>query len=153
MIVATTFFVAGVPIPQGSKKGYRRGPGVQIVDDNKKTLLPWRAEVARVAEATWAYGAPIDGPVRVAVAFVLPRPKSVKRDRPHVAPDIDKLLRALFDGITDAGVVWADDSRVVEVEATKHYGDVPGVHVVISRIETVAVSVKGGPRLAGERES
>lgn len=136
VIAAGVFFVPGIPVPQGSKKGFsaRGSRFVQIVDDNKATLRPWRAEVARIAAAAWVYGRRLDGPVRVECAFVLPRPKSVRREYPHVKPDVDKLLRALFDGITDAGLVWTDDSRVVQVEASKVYGEVPGVHVTIMAI-------------------
>jgi Holliday junction resolvase RusA-like endonuclease len=139
-VTSITFFVEGIPVPQGSKKGFSR-PGssfVQIVDDNKAQLAPWRNQIARRAFSTWAYGAPIDGPCRVDAAFVLPRKPSVKRALPTVAPDLDKLLRALLDGITQAGNVWADDSRVVEIHSTKVYGAQPGVHVTITEISDVA---------------
>lgn len=134
----TGFFVAGVPIPQGSKKGFARGRSVQIVDDNKAVLHPWREQVARVAFSTWAYGKPIEGACRVDAAFVLPRPATVRRDLPTVRPDLDKLLRALLDGITQAGNVWADDSRVVEVHTTKLYGAAPGVHVTVTEVSAAA---------------
>ena len=105
-----------------------------VVDKNPALLKPWRAEVARVARATWVHRSPIDGPVQVLASFVLPKPKRVKREHPHVRPDVDKLLRALLDGITDAGVVWGDDAQVTRVETEKVYGVAPGVHVVISRV-------------------
>lgn len=130
----TAFFVAGIPQPQGSKTAYVRGGRAVVVDKNPKLLKPWRAAVAKVAAATWVYGRPLEGPVRVYAGFVFERPASVKRDYPHVRPDLDKLLRALMDGITDAGVVWGDDCQVVEIETTKVYGAEPGVHVVIKRV-------------------
>jgi Holliday junction resolvase RusA-like endonuclease len=37
-----------------------------------------------------------------------------------IAPDLDKLQRAILDGFTDAGV-WRDDSQVVRIRATKQY--------------------------------
>jgi Holliday junction resolvase RusA-like endonuclease len=45
-----------------------------------------------------------------------------------VPPDLDKLTRAVLDGLTRAGV-WADDGQVVELRATKCYDDdhPPGV--------------------------
>lgn len=100
-----TFFVAGVPVQQGSKKGFSRKGStfVQIVDDNKDTLKPWRAQIAATAAASWADRAPIGGAVHVYAAFVMPRPKSVKRDLPTVTPDLDKLLRALLDGVGQSG--------------------------------------------------
>ena len=139
----TTFFVAGTPVPQGSKKGFSRKNSsfVQIVDDNKMLLHPWRQQVARVAFSVFAFRGPVDGACRVDAAFVLPKPPSVRRALPSVPPDLDKLLRAVFDGITEAGNVWPDDSRVVEAHTTKVYGTAPGVHVTITPISGVTVLV------------
>lgn len=56
----------------------------------------------------------------------MPRPASVKpakRYYPTVAPDLDKLLRALLDGIGQSGVIWGDDSQVVRLTAWKAYAD------------------------------
>jgi len=41
--------------------------------------------------------------------------------RPAVAPDIDKLLRAVSDALT--GVGYMDDAQIVEVYASKIYAD------------------------------
>lgn len=131
---ATSFFVAGIPQPQGSKTAYVVKGRAVIVDKNPTLLKPWRKAIAVVAKSTWVHRSPLAGPVRLYVGFVFERPASVKRDYPHVRPDLDKLLRALMDGITDAGVVWGDDSQVVEIETSKVYGDAPGAHVVISAV-------------------
>lgn len=130
--MTVTFFVAGVPVPQGSKTAFVVGKRAVLTDANKDKLRPWRAEVTRVAGEAWAGRESLAGAVSVDVRFVFERPKTVKRDTPHVKPDIDKLLRALFDGVTDAKV-WVDDAQVVRVNATKVYGAVAGVDVSISR--------------------
>ena len=130
--MTVTFFVAGVPVPQGSKTAFVVGKRAVLTDANKDKLRPWRAEVTRVAGEAWAGRESLAGAVSVEVRFVFERPKTVKRDTPHVKPDIDKLLRALFDGVTDAKV-WLDDAQVVRVNATKVYGAVAGVDVSISR--------------------
>ena len=130
--MTVTFFVAGVPVPQGSKTAFVVGKRAVLTDANKDKLKPWRAEVTRVAGEAWAGRESLAGAVSVEVRFVFERPKTVKRDTPHVKPDIDKLLRALFDGVTDAKV-WLDDAQVVRVNATKVYGAVAGVDVSISR--------------------
>lgn len=128
------FFVAGIPQPQGSKTGFVVGGRAVVVDKNPGALKPWRKQVAAIAGKSDL--PQLDGPVRVHAVFVLPKPKSVKRDLPHVRPDLDKLARALLDGITDAGV-WKDDSQVVELDTSKVYGDAPGVHVVITKVPAV----------------
>ena len=54
------------------------------------------------------------------------RPKSVRqKDRalPIVAPDLDKLVRAVGDGVGQSGFIWGDDSQIVEIVARKFYAD------------------------------
>lgn len=142
VMVTATFFVAGIPQPQGSKTAYVVKGRAVVVDKNPTLLKPWREQVAKVARATWSHQRVIDGAVRVYAVFVLPRGKSVRREAPSVRPDLDKLVRALLDGVTDAGCVWGDDAQVTQLEVEKVYGDVPGVHVVISGV-VAGVAVVG----------
>lgn len=116
------FFVAGVPVPQGSMKGFFRGGKIVITSANKN-LGAWRQAVMFAAQSTGARIKP-DTAISVIADFYLPRPKSVVQKilHPFRKPDLDKLIRALFDGITDAGV-WDDDSRVCLVLAAKYYAD------------------------------
>ena len=55
---------------------------------------------------------------------------------PGTRPDLDKLARALLDGIT--GVVVKDDSLVVDLMVGKRYGEAPGVVVEIRRWKAAA---------------
>lgn len=142
-MTAVTFFVAGIPVPQGSKTAYVVGKRAVLTDANKKTLKPWRAEVTRVAKASWFDRERLeDVAVRLVATFVFERPKSVKRAAPSVKPDVDKLARALLDGVTDSGI-WKDDSQVTDLHVEKVYGDAPGVHVVISRADAPLIESKG----------
>lgn len=138
------FFVAGTPIQQGSKRGFSRKGStfVQIVDDNKDKLKPWRAEVTRIAAASWLDRPRFEDAVRVTAVFVLPRGKTVKREYPTVTPDLDKLVRALLDGIGDAKCIWGDDKQVTQIVTEKVYGAAPGVHVVISRADAPLIESK-----------
>jgi Holliday junction resolvase RusA-like endonuclease len=52
--------------------------------------------------------------------FFMPRGKTVKREMPTVPPDLDKLIRAINDSATDAGII-EDDSQVIEIVAYKFY--------------------------------
>jgi Holliday junction resolvase RusA-like endonuclease len=77
------------------------------------------------------------------VDFFLPRPATVKlskRALPIVPPDVDKLARALLDGLGQGlngkvgdGVIYGDDSQVVELLARKFYADdrAPGADIRI----------------------
>lgn len=131
-----SFRVAGIPVAQGSKNGYVRGNRAVLVDVNKDRLKPWRAEIAKAADV----GVTFDCPVAVKLEFFMPRPKRPKFNRPAVKPDIDKLARAVLDGLTDGGLL-ADDSRVVRLVADEFYTETPGVSVTVRE---VADAVRAG---------
>jgi crossover junction endodeoxyribonuclease RusA len=120
--VSLSFFVAGRPAPQGSKRHV--GKGVMV--ESSKQVKPWRESI-RWAALDQAHG-PLntEGPVSVRLLFVMPRPASApKRSTPPAVkrPDIDKLVRAVLDALSSAGV-WRDDSQVVELFATKRLAEV-----------------------------
>ena len=111
-----TITVYGVPAPQGSKRHVGRG----VMIESSKKVKPWR-EAVKWAAIEVLVGRGIEGPIEVEVDFYFVHPKTGKRRPTHsVKPDIDKLLRSTFDALTDAGV-FEDDSRIVSVQARKHY--------------------------------
>lgn len=142
------FWVGGVPIPQGSKRiGRNRATKKPVlIDDNGAKLHPWRAFVAVNARQGMSGQEMFDCPVRVDLAFYMPRPAGhflksgeLKPGAPvwcSVKPDIDKLERAVFDALTAAGV-WKDDSRAVLVHKSQRYagpGHAPGVSVLVTEL-------------------
>lgn len=139
-----TLEVRGIPAPQGSKTIYNG----RIVESGAKKLKPWRKAIADACFDLLSENAGlILGPVKVEVDFYLPRPPSVKRDKrpfPIVPPDIDKLCRGLLDGLNQGadtgkvgdGLIYADDSQVVELIARKHYADdcEPGATIIVTAL-------------------
>jgi len=128
---AVEFFIPGIPVQQGSKSGFSRAgsTSVQMTDQNKAKLKPWRHTVATHADR----GITFDRPVSVELTFVMPKPKRPRWTTPAVKPDIDKLARALLDGLTDGGLV-ADDARVVRLLCVQEYAEADnpvGVHVAV----------------------
>jgi len=129
------FFAEGVPKPQGSKRYVGNGRFVEASD-----VKPWRAAIAnavfRECVATGDHR-PFTGPVKVHATFYMPRPKTVKRLFPTVAPDLDKLQRALGDGMSvDSGII-EDDAQIVEWHSFKAYvepGGFTGVKVKITAL-------------------
>lgn len=127
-----SFQVHGLPIPQGSTRAWVIH-GKPIITSSAKGLSTWRRLVADVAQ-NYAPKEPWEGPVGIELHFGLPKPKSApkkKRVWPDKRPDLDKLTRAVLDALTY--VVFADDSQVIEIQASKDYG-APGVVVEIRRI-------------------
>lgn len=124
------FRVIGVPVPQGSKTVFNG----RAVDSNQKALNPWRRNVKAAAEHAHMGAAPLDGDLAVSIEFQFVRPKSVRRARPSVKPDLDKLVRAVFDAITESGA-WVDDARVVTVKASKVYASEAGAVIRVGVYE------------------
>ena len=116
-----TLHVAGVPAPQGSKKHVGGGRMVE----SSRALKPWRKRVRDAAAAAAEVHGTIADPVHVDVLLVLPRPKRSKFTRPAGPPDLDKLQRAVGDGL-EAGGIIANDSRIVSWHATKAWSRSPG---------------------------
>jgi Holliday junction resolvase RusA-like endonuclease len=121
--------VTGDPASQGSH-AIMHGRIVQVNSSKHKA---WRKAIVQEAIATlpddWQ---PIDEPCELIVNFYLPKPKTVDRQLPSVSPDLDKLIRAVGDSLTDSGVV-IDDSRIVRISARKLYaeGIAPGATIQV----------------------
>jgi Holliday junction resolvase RusA-like endonuclease len=111
-------FVPGTPQPQGSKNAYQRGGRIILVEANKN-LPAWRRLVTEKLEAANVSCQPLIGQVSLDVMFFMPRPPTTKLSYPRYY-DIDKMIRAVNDSATDAGII-EDDSQVVEVVAYKVY--------------------------------
>jgi Holliday junction resolvase RusA-like endonuclease len=140
------FFVDGVPQPQGSKTCFCTGGRAVVVEGRRgparKAFKAWRAAVK--AEAS--QHDPVVGAVRVFLGFRFARPPSHLKKRgglrkgaplfPQSRPDLDKLQRAVLDGLTDGGLI-EDDSRVVFITARKEYlqlGTRTGVYVMVDAL-------------------
>ena len=116
------FTVLGRALPQGSKNAFKTGNRVVLVEASKG-LKPWRSVVALEAKLKRDEvqdQSLIEGPVAVELLFQFVPGKTVKRKEMTTKPDVDKLSRAILDALT--GVVWKDDSQVVELRARKQYG-------------------------------
>lgn len=132
MTSSVTFSVEGIPIPQGSKTIAKGGGKVWLRDANAAKLKPWRAKVAAAADI----GVTFTDAVLVVAVFYLPKPKTVKRLLPSVKPDLDKLMRALGDGMVDGGLL-ADDALITDEIIHKRYAsDVNpvGVRVLVMEV-------------------
>jgi crossover junction endodeoxyribonuclease RusA len=122
--------VRGTPAPQGSKRHV--GGGRMI--EQSKAVGPWREAVRAETQRVMEHFVPFGGPVTVILVFYLPRPRTLPRKivLPFKRPDLDKLIRAVLDGLTDGGL-WNDDGQVQTITAQKFYAtaaDPPGAIVV-----------------------
>ena len=140
-----TIEVFGNAKPAGSKKampvGGRNPTGRWTVVDDNRQAGPWKIQVAQ--EAGLQYRGPLlTGPLSVEMVFFQIRPKGhsgtgrnaglIKDSAPSypcARPDVLKLARAIEDALT--GVVYRDDSLIVDERIAKRYGDRAGVKIRI----------------------
>ena len=132
------FTMQGTPVSQGSM--VRTSYGMR--HSKPMAINVFRDQVAQAVTKTGIDELPLMGALTMSVTFVLPRPKSAPKRRiwPEVKPDLDKLVRALCDALTQCGA-WGDDAQLIHLTATKRYVgtsdvlDVPGVVVDIGPVE------------------
>lgn len=134
--IKASYFVEGRPVPQGSLK-FIRG---HAIHERAQDLAVWRANIATGAKLSKMKK--IEGAVEVHLTFTLAKPKTVKRNEPFVRPDIDKLCRAVLDGLT--GVAFDDDQQVTHLIAHKVYAEKQGVYIrIIDRKEKLSGLLAG----------
>lgn len=129
-----SFTVFGIPVSQGSKRAFvlPNSRRIVVTEGSSKTLKPWRSDVRYQAQQVMNGHERFLGPVSLRLSFAMPKPKSYPKRRQLFMtkrPDCDKLSRAILDALT--GVVFHDDSQIVECVIRKEYGDRPGVHVQV----------------------
>ncbi len=138
-ITVLSIVIPGVAAPQGSKRHVGRG---RLVEASKR-LKPWRDSVVEAIRTHRGDNPlpPIEAPVELDVTFYLPRPAAAKnRWAPHKGGpgDLDKLVRAIGDALTEAQV-WKDDAQVVDLHAKKRYAiGEPGISITVRNLEAVA---------------
>jgi Holliday junction resolvase RusA-like endonuclease len=118
------FFAEGIPRPQGSKRYVGNGRFVEASD-----VKPWRAAIANAVFTEWVKTGDdrtFTDPVHVHAVFYMPKPKTVKRLLPSVAPDLDKLQRALGDALSVDCQALTDDALIVQWSSFKVYAE-PGM--------------------------
>ena len=138
------FHVPVKPQPGGSKRGFplKLGGGKMrmVITDANAKAKPWQAAVR--AEAMLAYrGELLRGPVRLTLTFCLTRPKGhfgmrgLKPSAPAhhiVKPDALKLARAVEDSL--AGILFHDDSQIVEEHLSKVYAEQNGCDIEVETL-------------------
>lgn len=136
--------VEGVPKGQPRARACIRGRHAGVYDPG--TADDWKACVR--AAAMKARKEPIVDAVSLRVVFRMPRPKAhfdkngEVRDKFRLAqhvqkPDLDNLVKAVQDALTDVGL-WQDDAQIVSLTASRvwcpkpHlYRCYPGCSIVI----------------------
>jgi len=137
---AIRFFVPGQPVGKGRPRAAARGRHVRLYTPEK--TVTYESLVATAAHGAMQGRPPIQGAciAQMVIRQMVPLSWSAKKRtqalsgeiRPAKKPDIDNVVKALFDAMN--GVVWVDDVQVVNVSALKVYSETPGVVIEVSEI-------------------
>jgi Holliday junction resolvase RusA-like endonuclease len=138
------FTVYGVAQAKGNLRALMlKGMKFPIVTDSNRSAKSWAQLVAQAASEAIQQQPDrtvLDGPVRLTVAFYMPRPKKYhKRGEPVAcltAPDWDKLARSVSDALSQ--VAYRDDRQIVEAVVGKFYHAVDDAPHVDVRVEPTA---------------
>lgn len=134
------FDIPGVPVGKGRPRAAARGKHIQLYTPEKTAC--YEGVIALTARQAMAGRLLLEGPVLTVMEIRLPIPQSWPKRKQQAAlagteyptkkPDADNVIKAIFDALN--GVVWHDDTQVVDMVVRKRYAAVPGVAMEISRV-------------------
>ena len=137
-----TIAVAGPPVPKGRPR-FSRKAGIAYTPAKTRKY----EDVVRLAAGqAMENQAPFQGPLAVEVEVYLPVPTSwskKKQGRAHLGlvvptkrPDANNFASCALDGCN--GIVYRDDSQVVELHVTKRYAMKPQLIIRVRQIRAEA---------------
>ena len=135
------FQVEGEPKGKGRPRFTRAGKFTRVYTD--KQTLDYEALIKFFAAEAMGSTDPLETPVSVFlyIRHAVPQSYSKKRteaclsglEQPCKKPDIDNIAKTYLDGMN--GVVFLDDTQVVDLNVKKVYSAVPGVDVMVMEVK------------------
>jgi Holliday junction resolvase RusA-like endonuclease len=131
------FQVEGDPKGKGRPRFSRVGNFTKVYTD--KQTLTYEAMIATFAKQAMGGTEPIKTPVAVFLYVRLPIPQSYPKKRkeaclngsemPCKKPDIDNIAKTYLDAMN--GVIFVDDTQVIDLHVKKLYAAEAGVDVMV----------------------
>lgn len=121
------FSVKGKPAPKGSRVFLGRGRSRESSD----ACPAWVDTVAYTARVHRPAGRTLVPPYSIELAFAMPTPAKPKYRWPTRDGDLDKLERAVLDGMVKGGLL-VDDRHVTKLTSEKAFGLPAGVGVLVT---------------------
>ena len=137
MTFMVTFKVDGTPVPKGRARYARRGNFISTYTPEKTRT--YEALIKDAAIEAMGSSEPLETPVSLYLYIRVPIPKSCTKKRleaidngsekPTKKPDASNILKSVEDGMN--GVVYHDDSQIINIHVTKVYSSLPGVDICV----------------------
>jgi len=141
MTLVVTFTVDGDPIPKGRPRFARRGKFVQTYTDAK--TIEYETYVALKARQAIGASEPFNGALSVFLYLRYEVPASYSKKRKEACLsgleypkriDIDNVYKSITDAMN--GIVYLDDSQIVEAHIKKVYAETAGANVMVQECDT-----------------
>ncbi len=133
----TSFVVPVRPYPW--QRARLRANGMHFTDAKTRA---YKSLIAAHGRQSFA-DVPLTGPIEMRVSAVYAVPVSWSRRkredalndrvRPTGRPDVDNLAKGVMDALN--GIAYADDSQIVRLTASKHYGHSDSVVVMVVALD------------------
>jgi len=139
-MIQIMFTIYGEPVPKGRPRFSTRGK-FPVAYTPEKTKN-YESEVAMMAKAAMGASEPLEGGLEafIYVTFTVPDSYSKKRTEACLSgqekhtkkPDLDNVVKSVIDGMDK--IVFENDSQFTSIHATKVYGEVAKVEVLVKQI-------------------
>lgn len=130
-----SFIVEGKPVAKARARAFRMGNKIGHYTPEK--TVTYESFVRLCAAREMVGREPFDGALALTIVIFLEIPKSWSKKKredaligklyPTSKPDIDNIIKSLKDGMN--GIVYRDDSQVVDIRAKKRYAENPLVKI------------------------
>ena len=136
MTLMVTFSVDGDPVPKGRPRFARRGTFVQTYTDAK--TIDYETQVAMKARQAIGASEPLKGALTVFLYLRFAVPPSYSKKRKEAClnelefpkrVDIDNCYKSITDAMN--GIVYIDDSQIVEAHIIKVYHETSGANIMV----------------------
>jgi Holliday junction resolvase RusA-like endonuclease len=136
-MIQIMFTIYGEPVPKGRPRFSTRGK-FPVAYTPEKTKN-YESEVGMMAKAAMGASKPLEGALEAFIYVTFPVPASYSKKRTEAClsgqekhtkkPDLDNVVKAVLDGMSD--IVFLSDSQITSIHATKVYGEVAKVEVMV----------------------
>jgi len=137
MSFMVTFKVDATPVPKGRARYVRRGNHISTYTPEKTRT--YETLIKDSAIEAMGSSEPLETPVSLYLYIRVPIPASATKKRlqaiadgsekPIKKPDASNILKSVEDGMN--GVVYHDDSQIINIHVTKVYSSLPGVDICV----------------------
>jgi len=139
-MIQIMFTIYGEPVPKGRPRFSTRGK-FPVAYTPEKTKN-YESDVGMMAKAAMGASEPLEGALEAFIYVIFPVPASYSKKRTEAClsgqekhtkkPDLDNVVKAVLDGMSE--IVFLSDSQITSIHATKVYGEVAKVEVLVKQI-------------------